>query len=204
MSTISWAASSQLALMPGLRRTARHIALASTSSGVTLTSRNSLSFFSRSTSSIVALTSTVTHSVTCGAVKAERDHGLGGHLAHALDGHPGLPLAASPTGPSATPPAPCRRDAGAPLREAAASTSARVTMPPSPVGVTRAEVDAEVLGELAHRRLGQRASALARQGELVRGPRAGATATSVPGGRLGDRPRRPVRGRRLASVCLTP
>ena len=57
--------------MPGLRRTARHIALASTSSGVTLTSRNSLSVLSRSTRSIVALTSTVTHSVTCGAVNAE-------------------------------------------------------------------------------------------------------------------------------------
>ena len=41
------------------------------SNGVTLTSRNSRSLLSRSTNSIVLVTSTVIHSVTCGAVKAE-------------------------------------------------------------------------------------------------------------------------------------
>ena len=48
-----------------------HIALASTSSGVTLTSVNSRSDLSRSTSSIVAVASTVIHSGTWGAVNAE-------------------------------------------------------------------------------------------------------------------------------------
>ena len=50
---------------------ARHIALARTSIGVTLTSRKARSFLRLATSSIVRVTSTVTHSVTCGAPKAD-------------------------------------------------------------------------------------------------------------------------------------
>ena len=46
-------------------------ARASTSSGETLTSLNSRRVLSRSTNSIVRVTSTVTHSVTWGAEKAE-------------------------------------------------------------------------------------------------------------------------------------
>ncbi len=57
--------------MPGLRRAAISRALATSSSGLTLTSRNSRSVRSRSTSLIVRVTSTVMNSVTCGAVNAE-------------------------------------------------------------------------------------------------------------------------------------
>ena len=71
MTTISCAASSQAALISGLRLTARISALATSSSGLTLTSRKSRSFFSRATRSIVRVTSMVTHSVTCGAVNAD-------------------------------------------------------------------------------------------------------------------------------------
>ena len=70
--TISPASPSQLELSSGVRRMACSTALITINSGVTLTSANSRRDRNRSTSSIVAVTSMVTHSVTCGAVKAER------------------------------------------------------------------------------------------------------------------------------------
>ena len=208
MTTISWAASSQVALTPGLRRTARHIALASTSSGVTLTSRNSLSFLSRSTSSIVALTSTVTHSVTWGAVKADATMAWAVILRTPLTGTRVSRSASSPIRPQRDAAGTMSSDAVAPAPEAAASTSARVTVPPSPVGVT---LPRSMPRSLASLRTGGLASARARSPVRV-SPSAssstGSTATSVP---FADRSgastlagSEPDRGRRLASVCLTP
>ena len=54
-----------------MRFIARQTALATTSSGETFTSRKSRCALSFSTSFIVLVTSTVIHSVTCGAVNAE-------------------------------------------------------------------------------------------------------------------------------------
>ena len=71
LNTTSPAASSQVALISSVRRIARQTALATTSSGDTLTSRKSRCALSFSTSFIVLVTSTVIHSVTCGAVNAE-------------------------------------------------------------------------------------------------------------------------------------
>ena len=71
LSTISWAASSQLELSSGVRRRARQTALAMINSGEIRRSANSRRALSRSSSSIVADTSQVTHSLTCGAVKAD-------------------------------------------------------------------------------------------------------------------------------------
>ena len=92
LSTISWAASSHAALMIGVRRAASVTAFATISSGDTRRSRNALSALSRSTSSIVAVTSTVIHSVTCGAVNALAHHRLRHHLLHTLDRNPGVTL----------------------------------------------------------------------------------------------------------------
>ena len=55
----------------GVVSAARMTALATNSSGETLTSRKSRRAATRSRSSIVAVTSTVTNSVTCGAVNAD-------------------------------------------------------------------------------------------------------------------------------------
>ena len=88
-------------LVPGrvdLRRTAHRQAAPPgprTSSGETLTSRNSRRALSRSTSSIVRVTSTVTHSVTCGAVKAESTIACAIILRTPLIGSRRLALAAS-------------------------------------------------------------------------------------------------------------
>ena len=71
MSTISPAASSQVALISGVFAAARMTALATNSSGETLTSRNSRRAATRSRSSIIAVTSQVMNSVTCGAVNAD-------------------------------------------------------------------------------------------------------------------------------------
>ena len=70
MTTISCAASSQVALISGLRLTASSSALATNSSGVTFTPANSGSACSRVRSSIVGVMSSVRNSVTCGALKA--------------------------------------------------------------------------------------------------------------------------------------
>ena len=88
------------------------------------------------------------------------DHRLGGRLAHALDRDPRL--AARRTAWTG------RRRSGSCFDvkrgaacgrpgAAAACTSSRVTMPSGPVGTTVARSMPEVLGELAHRRLGERA-----------------------------------------------
>ena len=69
--TISPAASSQLEFSSGVLDSARHTALATINSGDTLTSANSRRSLSRSTRSMVADTSQVSHSVTCGAVNAD-------------------------------------------------------------------------------------------------------------------------------------
>ncbi len=57
--------------MSGFRRIATSSAFAISSRGFTRRPANSLSCFSSSTSFIVRVTSTVTNSVTCGAVNAE-------------------------------------------------------------------------------------------------------------------------------------
>ena len=91
--TTSWAASSHHELISGVRRIARQTALATTSSGETLTSRKSRCALSFSTSFMVRVTSTVTHSVTCGAVKAESTMACAIILRTPLIGSRGLPLA---------------------------------------------------------------------------------------------------------------
>jgi hypothetical protein len=70
-STISWAASSQVEFSSGLRFNAISTALATISSGEILTSAKSRRALIVLTSSIVAVTSASTHTVTCGAVKAD-------------------------------------------------------------------------------------------------------------------------------------
>ena len=88
------------------------------------------------------------------------DHGLGGHLAHALDGGADLanahPVGAGPGGDVVAVTvgeAVVRRAVR--TSAAAASTSARVTMPPSPVGVTLPRSTPRSLASLRTRRLGQ-------------------------------------------------
>ena len=131
--TISWADWSQLALASPCRRSTRQKALATSSSGVTLTSAKARSRLSRSTSSIIAVTSAVTNSVTCGAVKAEATIASAVALRTPLIGTrtstAGVPSRVPPI-PEEGAPRPSRR------AEAAPTTSARVTIPPSPVGVT--------------------------------------------------------------------
>ena len=70
-STISCAASSQAELSSGVFCSARQTALAMTNSGDSRRSANSRRALSRSSRSIVADTSQVTHSLTCGAVNAD-------------------------------------------------------------------------------------------------------------------------------------
>ena len=71
LSTTSPADSSHAEFICGVRLRARHTALATISSGETLISRNSRRCRSRSTSSMVAVTSHVVDTLTCGAVKAD-------------------------------------------------------------------------------------------------------------------------------------
>ena len=69
--TISPAASSQAELSSGVRASARQTARAMIASGVILTSANSRRLRSRSSRAMVAETSQVSHSLTCGAVNAD-------------------------------------------------------------------------------------------------------------------------------------
>ena len=62
--------SSQLEFSSGLRRSAMHTARATRTVGVIRTSRNIRDVFILASSSIVRVTSTSVHSVTCGAVNA--------------------------------------------------------------------------------------------------------------------------------------
>ena len=144
--TMSPASPSQVALICGCRRTARSNDFATSSSGETFTPRKSGSDRNRSTSFIERDTSTCTHSVTCGAVKA-----LATTAAAVARRTPRTGIRVSPA---------CRDGAwdgasdGRPVGglldvrpgDDAAGTSRR----------DLAEVDAEDAGQSADRRLGQR------------------------------------------------
>ena len=155
-----------------------------------LTPANSRSALSRSTSRMVA--GHVDGDELGHVRRGERagHHRLRGHLADALDRHPGLPLAGRRTpdrsGRRSAPPA-----AGA--CSVRLCTSSRVTDPCGPVPVIDAQVDAELLGQRAHRRLGQRL------GRALGGrpaPAASLRRGSGLGRGLGQRASRPGRRRR--------
>ncbi len=194
--TTSWAASSQCALISGVRRIARQTARDSTSSGETFTSANSRSSRSRSTSFMVRVTSTVIHSVTCGIGEGRVDHRLPHHLADALDrlapvderrravrcaAVPAVGAGIGSCGPDAMLALPAR---GLEVRHR--------DDPAGPDGVTEREVDAELAGELAHRRLGEHPP-------TDQAPEARTSAersVSAGRGRRAPAPRRPGRPRR--------
>ena len=112
-----------MALTSGLRATASSSALATNSSGVTLTPANSGSFATRWRSSIVGVMSRVMNSVTCGAVNALPTIASAVSLRTPLTGTRRSRVAGSYDAAGAS------GVAG----EAAASTSVRVTAPPVPV-----------------------------------------------------------------------
>ena len=181
LTTISSVSADQVELTIGCRLTASSTALATSSSGETRTSRQSGRSRSRSSAFIDRVTSTVRNSVTCGAVNADGHHVLGGQLAHALDRDPLLAVGAERRAPRPAAPRRRRRRAAA-----AACTSSRVIEPGGPVPASAAQVDAQIPGELADRRLGQhRAVPVARA--------AGAAGGAVP--RPAARSRRPGGGR---------
>ena len=156
MKTTSWAASSHVALISGVRRAARQTALATTSSGETFTSRNSRCSLSLATSFIVRVTSTVIHSVTCGALNAESTIACAIILRTPLIGSR---RSRSPVGRAAA--AGASAGTSAPVSRTSRMNRARrldVLAGDRAVRAGRgeaAEVDAEVLGELADRRLGE-------------------------------------------------
>ena len=131
-STISWAASSQAELSSGVFCSARQTALAMTSSGDSRRSANSRRALSRSSRSIVAETSQVTHSLTCGAVNADAT------IAWAVA------LRTPLIGMRVSCPEPCRQAQGASSRlrphigfgARCAVTSSRVITPPGPLPVS--------------------------------------------------------------------
>ena len=131
LSTISWAASSQDELSSGLRFSAISTALATISSGEILTSAKSRRALIVLTSSIVAVTSASTHTVTCGAVNADCTIAAAVALRTPLIGM----RRSSATTAGGAPSRP--RVVGAAARCAAPSTSSRVITPPVPVPVRR-------------------------------------------------------------------
>ena len=152
LTTISFVDADQVELTIGCRAIAIIAALATSSSGETRTSRHSGMALSRSSAFIVRVTSTVRNSVTCGAVNALATMFSAVSLRTPLIG-----MRCSRSGPkrrgrrAATPLA-----WAGPRRRRAACTSSRVIEPCGPVPDEREQVDAEVLGQLADRRLGQR------------------------------------------------
>ncbi len=139
-------------------------ARASTSSGETLTSLNSRRFLSRSTNSMVRVASRVTHSVTCGAENADCDHRAGHHLAHALDRLAPLALATVDVVEVEA----AHQTLGGQGRRAVTTVGGQLDVVAGDRATRagrgdRAQVDAEILGELAHRRLGERARLPGRQ-----------------------------------------
>ena len=129
--------------------------------GVSLTSANSGRRRSRSRSCIIGVTSTVRNSVTCGAVNALATIAAAVAFRTPLIGIRRSRVAGSYRRPP---------DVGANrLPAAALSTSARLITPSARLAVHRGQVDAQVLGQLAHRRGGQRrACPAAAVGDAIR------------------------------------
>ena len=130
LSTISWAASSQAELSSGVRCRAPQTTLAMINIGVILTSRNSRRAFSRSTSSIVAETSMVTHSVTCGAVNADSTMAFAVALRTPLIG---IRLSRNLAGQRSVGDEPWLDPPGPRTASDASTTSSRVITPPGPL-----------------------------------------------------------------------
>src|SRR3712207_3694192 len=125
--TISCAASSQELLTIGCLAAASSSALATNTSGLTLTPANSGRAAIRDRSLTIRVTSTVRNSVTCGAVKALATIAAAVCLRTPLTGIRCSPAAGAATGRSSV------TGAGP---AAAASTSARVITPPAPLPVS--------------------------------------------------------------------
>ena len=132
--TISWAASSHAEFSSGVRRSARQTALAMTNSGDILISANSRRALSRSSSSMVAVTSQVTHSLTCGAVNADCTIAWAVALRTPLIGMRVRPSDAG--GPGSTDQQIAAPAPSSLLRCEAARTSSRVITPPGPLPVS--------------------------------------------------------------------